>query len=254
MAVGNRTETKAAVTAALVPTLELSDHITLLNDSVNESVVFRKDIIAVESPIGAALTIDYSNKDTATATISVNTTISFTNIENGDVKYLSVAKGATNTVAFSGATDVSSRKGYINLIPTLVVYQVFNKNGNIYVNCINLPNNNNSESETIFVNLPFWDMEFSVGGTTFINVAHGIASGYSKIKSVFAKIINDAEDEAFDFVAPYTIAASQYGGLIKWDNTNVSLIQNINDGSFFDSNDFDSAALIRGELEIVYVP
>lgn len=152
MAVGNRTETKSAVTAALVPTLTLAQLITLWNDSVNESNLFRKDIIDSETEAGGNVTINYSNKDTVTVTTAVNLAVSFTDIENGDVKYLEITKVATNTISFAGATDVSIRKTYINTIATLVVYQVFNKNGNIYVSSINIVNDNESWQTPSYVN------------------------------------------------------------------------------------------------------
>lgn len=132
MAVNNRTEIKTAVTTALVPTLTLAQHITLLNDEVNESTVFRKDVIASETPIGAAVTIDYSDKDTATVTITVSTTVSFTNIENGDVKYLVITKGAGNTISFAGATDLTNFNIYINSQAGIFLYSISNKNGVIY--------------------------------------------------------------------------------------------------------------------------
>lgn len=128
----NRTEAIAAVLAALVPTLTLAELIALWNNELNDTYLFRKDIIASETPSAGAVTIDYSNKDTATVTTGVNLAVSFTNIENGDVKYLVITKAATNSISFAGATDITEYPTYINNIPILVPYQIFNKNGAIY--------------------------------------------------------------------------------------------------------------------------
>ena len=79
----NRIEAKAAVTAAIVPAVSNAQHITLLNDEINDSTVFEKDVIASETEVGGNVTIDYSNKDTATVTTAVNLAVSFTNLERG---------------------------------------------------------------------------------------------------------------------------------------------------------------------------
>lgn len=132
----NRTEAKSATTSALVPTLTLAQLITLWNNELNDSYIFEKDIIASETEAGGNVTINYANKDTATVTTAVNLTVSFTNLENGAVKYLEITKAATNTVSFAGATDVSISQNTIDTTTTLVTYEIFNKNGSIYVRAL----------------------------------------------------------------------------------------------------------------------
>jgi len=62
--------------------------------------------------------------------------VSFTNIENGDVKYLVIAKSATNTLTFTGATNITLYQDFIDTQSTVVPYEVFNKNGVIYVRAL----------------------------------------------------------------------------------------------------------------------
>lgn len=138
MAKKNRDEVQTQVDAVLVPTLTLTNHKGLLNNDITESTVFEKDVISSETPIAGNVTIDYSDKDTATVTTTANLTVSFTNLENGAVKHISITKNATNTVSFSGATDVSPRRTLINTSVTAVRYQVANKNGVIFVQAISV--------------------------------------------------------------------------------------------------------------------
>lgn len=132
----NRTEAKAAVTAAIVPAVSNAQHITLLNDEINGSTIFRKDVIGSETEAGGNVTIDYANKETATVTTAVNLAVSFTNIENGDVRYLVITKAATNTLTFAGAVNITNFQRYIDVNLTSAPYVVYNKNGVIYVNAL----------------------------------------------------------------------------------------------------------------------
>jgi len=137
----NRTELISAVNTQIVPTVTTAIHRDLLNNELIDSMVTRKDVIATEVVSGGVVTIDYSNKDLATITAPDNVTVLFSNIENGEVKYLKITKEAGKTIAFAGATDTSVRKTYINKGVTLVVYSVTNKDNVIYVNSINIDNN-----------------------------------------------------------------------------------------------------------------
>lgn len=139
MAIGNRVETQSVVTSTIVPTVTNAIHRGLLNNDILESVLFRKDVIGSETPSAGTVTVDFSDKDCATITTAVNLSISFTGLQNGDVKYIALTKGIANTVSFSGATDQTYYKNEVNTLLTYVVYQVFNKNGIIYVQAIYSP-------------------------------------------------------------------------------------------------------------------
>jgi hypothetical protein len=69
----------------------------------------------------------------ATVTTAVDLAVSFTNLENGAVKYLEITKAAANVISFIGVVDAIQDKNYINTILTSVCYRVSNKNGIIYV-------------------------------------------------------------------------------------------------------------------------
>lgn len=140
MAKKNRIEILAEVVTKFVATLTLTTHKSFLDDDLINSAVYEKDVIASQSPAGGNITIDYADKDTATVVITANLAVSFTNLENGAVKYLHITKNAGNTISFAGATDVSARQDFIDITATVVIYEVFNKNSVVSVNSINIDN------------------------------------------------------------------------------------------------------------------
>lgn len=168
MANNNRIEAKAATDTSLIATLSLAQHKTYLKDEVLNGVTFDKDVIDDETPAGAALTVDFSNKDTARATVTVSTAVSFIGMQNGMVKYLVITKQAANIITFSGATDATKNVRQIGFM-TLIVYRVSNKNGLIYVEgltpdfTIPIPN-------TTIVDIGTWDMQTDRTKTVNINI------------------------------------------------------------------------------------
>lgn len=139
MAAQNRDELQTQIDSTFVATLAIANHRSYLKDPQAESLVFRKDVIASETPSGGTVTVDYSNKDLATASITANLTVSFSGMENGDVKYLLITKSATNTVSFSGANDMVRFRDLINTELTSILYRITNKNNVIYVEDIYNP-------------------------------------------------------------------------------------------------------------------
>lgn len=251
MAINNRDEANAAIDTALVATLTLTQHKALLKDELNNSSVFRKDVIASETPAGGNVTIDYANKDTATVSITANLAVSFTNLENGDVKYLHITKQATNTVSFAGATDTSPRKKYINTTVTSVVYVVTNKDSVVSVNSINIGNNVTADLQTIIIVTGDWNMNFSAGGSPFIDVAHGIAD-ITKIRKITATIRNNADTIYYPIDAVSGTACDPLGGIASLGVTNVRLRVAL--GGLFDSTNFDSTSYNRGWITIDLLP
>lgn len=142
MAVKNRTEAIYAVDTKIVssPKVTNGTHRDLLNNDILNSVIFRKDVIGSQTPVGGVLVVDFETNDLVTISTSADISISFTNIENGDIKYIELWKFPANTVTFTGATDISFKKDYINTTATHVVYKVANKNGFIYVESVNIDN------------------------------------------------------------------------------------------------------------------
>ncbi len=291
MAVGNRTEVKSQVDTDLVPTVTLTGKLNpFLKDDFIESAIFRKDVIASATPIGAAVTIDFAAVDTRTVTITVSTTVSFTNIENGDVKYLSITKGATDTITFAGATDVSIRQDYIDGTATLVVYQIFNKNGNIYVNSINIDNSaaatettqggleiaTTAEAQALAldtkiitpsklanvnggtlkkkVDIGDWDMN----ATVILAVTHSIGD-WTKIIGAKATIFADDDSGLYPlsqdlFVAdnPSAFGTPVITGAYATNATTIVLSRLT--GGWYDSVEFNKTSYNRGYVVIEYLP
>lgn len=91
-----------------------------------------------------------------------------------------------------------------------------------------------------------WNMD----STSSVNVAHGISTGISYIRSVSVSIIDDLSSTVFDFTQWKTSDGTTAMGWMTWDNTNVVL--NRVNGSFFDSTSFDSTSFNRGYVTIIY--
>lgn len=246
MAKKNRIEILAEVVTKFVATLTLTTHKSFLDDDLINSAVYEKDVIAIETPAGGNVIIDYANKDTATVVITANLSVSFTNIENGAVKYLHITKNATNTISFAGATDVSQRKSFINTIPTIVIYEVKNKNAIISVNSINIDNDISGGLLTKFIPIGVWNMN----STPLLNVAHGLT--LSKIRSVNVLIIKDNQNNAYDLISPDLSSFLAVQGSISQSLLNVTLQRKALE--FFDNTDYDSLIVDRGWITIKYVP
>jgi hypothetical protein len=138
MAVNNRDEATAQVIALIVPTITNALHIDMLNDNIVNSAVFRKDVIdSAPAPVANAVTADFVSSDTVLITTTGNLAISFSGLENGDVKYIVLTKNATNAVAFTGATDLTEQTNFVDTVLTSVLYQIYSKNGVIYAKAVN---------------------------------------------------------------------------------------------------------------------
>ena len=133
MAGKNRTELVTEVDNKIVPTVTNATHRDLLNNDIIESAVLRKDVISAATPSGGSVVVDFSIRDLATISITGNLSVTFLNLENGDVKYLSITKQAGNQISFPGAVDVSLSKDYITANALTVIYEVSNKNSLISV-------------------------------------------------------------------------------------------------------------------------
>jgi hypothetical protein len=150
MAIKNRTEAITEVNNVIVPTVTNAAHRTLLNESILNSVVFEKDVIASETPVAGAVTIDYANKDLATVTTAVDLAVSFTNLENGAVKYLEVTKAAANVISFVGALDIVQNRYYVNTVLTSICYRISNKNGIVRVEGMFAPSTSTFQTLSIY--------------------------------------------------------------------------------------------------------
>lgn len=242
----NRTEAKAVTISSLVATLTLAQLITLWNNELNESYLFRKDIIGSETEAGGNVTIDYSDKDTATVTTAVNLAVTFTNIENGDVKWVEITKNAGNTISFAGAIDVSIRKTFIDVEATLVVYEVKNKNGNIYVNSINI-DNDFSNSNTVSIDIGSWNMDTTPG----VNVSYTPPTGFLVVG--FKAFIRPGTSvgTVTDQLKPLDIAnltTDVVDGNIEWTPGSTQFELNRKTGGGFDQGAYSGTGFNRGYI------
>jgi len=95
------------------------------------------------------------------------------------------------------------------------------------------------------MNIGAWNMD----ATSSVSLAHGIASGNSKIVSISAKIYPNSGSSSIDFTSS-VIAGATGGGGIDWNDTNVGLERTT--GGLFDSATYDNAVMNRGEIIIWY--
>lgn len=261
----NRVEATIQVDTKIVPTVTNAVHRDLLKNDIVNGVVFEKDVIATETVVAGSVTIDYSNKDTATVNTSVNLTVSFTNIENGSVKYLSVTKSTTNTVSFAGAVDVSPRRAYINSSSTVVIYKISHKNGSIYVSAINIDFDfqpeinalssylvnyvNNIVAATLngiefkYLNIGAWNMT----GFAVTSVSYVVPAG-KKIINIHATIVNDTGLGIYQ-LNTIVEGNTNVGGYIIYNNAFSKRFElRTNNLGFFNTGVFSSLASNRGVI------
>lgn len=244
MAAQNRDELQTQIDSTFVATLQIADHRAYLKDPQTESLVFRKDVIASQSPSGGSIAIDYSNKDLATVTTTGNLAVSFTGLENGDVKYLRIQKNAGNTVSFTGAVDISPRRGYINSTVTVVFYRVTNKNNEIFVCAENIDFDFQSElSNQQLVSIPIgdWNMDTS----TTRQVSYSIPSG--RRLAISDVIIRRDIDGIGDYSLLHhrsTDGLDTQGGISIITPTYINIFRVL--GGWFDSSNFSATSYNRG--------
>ena len=244
MAVKNRVEIITEVDTKIVPTVTNPELRDLFNNDIINSAVLRKDVIATETPVAGAVTINYLNKDLGLVTTAVNLAVSFTNIENGDVKFLKVTKLAANSVSFVGAVDTSLNKAYINTISTVVIYEVYSKDSGIFLNSINIDNSLRGGTITTYLDLPVWNMQ------TTPQIIIPFTLSVAKIRSLNAIIFMDGMVVANSF---YGSVLGRPGGVIGFNNIN-SIVLTIVAGGYFDDPFFSALPTKRGVVEITHLP
>lgn len=98
---------------------------------------------------------------------------------------------------------------------------------------------------TKIVSLGLWNMDT----TENINISHGIGSGRYHILSIQAMIFEDGVSKAHMLNHPQGGGVVS-GGVEEWDNGSVYLWRLT--GGYFDSAVFDSMAMTRGHMTILY--
>jgi hypothetical protein len=102
---------------------------------------------------------------------------------------------------------------------------------------------------TKVIDIGDWNMD----STSIITVAHGLGSGFVKIRSVEVIIRNDSNTNLYNLRSTFTnagLSSNVTGAIENMDNANIALTR-VTSG-FFDSGDFDSTGYNRGWVTIVY--
>jgi hypothetical protein len=271
MAGKSRTELKTQTDSALTAVLTLSTHRSYLKDDMIESAVLRKDVIASQTPSGGNVAVDFSSKDLCTVTTTGNLSVSFLGMDNGDVKYLAITKNAGNTISFTGSTDVSPRRDYIDATALTVIYKVANKNGTIWVCAISIDFDfqpdldaletsltsyidneiSTATDDLITVALPIgaWDMD----ANSSVNVSYTIPSG-KKIIGLQVVIFNDVNNDShpLNHVNGLPSNANVQGGFAYRVSSTRFELSRLTSG-FFDSTLYDDTGVNRGYITFYLV-
>lgn len=113
MTVGNRTDVKSACTTQITPTVTVAKHLVALNDNVNDSAVFKKDVVDnINAAATGTATAGFATNDQVNITVTVDTLITVTGLVDGQIGKLTIIKSSTNVITYSGINTVSSGISY----------------------------------------------------------------------------------------------------------------------------------------------
>ena len=87
-----------------------AQHVTHVQDELSDNIHFRLDTISTQSEASGAITVDFQDYDRVDLTISGTggSTLTLSNLEDGDSKWLKISKAGTETITFSSVTDFTS--------------------------------------------------------------------------------------------------------------------------------------------------
>lgn len=108
---------------------------THLQDELADNVEFRLDDTDTQNKTSGAFSIDFTDVDRIETTITgaVGSVVTISNIEDGDVKYWLVTKSATETIDFTGATEIRNIPTDIISAATSLLYRISKKSTTTYV-------------------------------------------------------------------------------------------------------------------------
>jgi len=156
MATQNRSETATTLNIVYQPTLAIATERTEMLQLASD-MCFRKDVIASQVTTGDNITVDYTAKDMRVvdcATTNFNANITFSGLDNGDVKYLLVSKNSGKTISFANAldnTDYPTR----TLTLTSCLYAVYSKNGVLQVKLLTKTVDSRYNAQNLLLNAPY---------------------------------------------------------------------------------------------------
>jgi len=98
-----------------------------------------------------------------------------------------------------------------------------------------------------------WDMDASVAGTDFVNVAHGLsATEWKTIRRISAVIRNDTDTNYYDINRGNLRSSGTFDAYVESVGSLVIVLANTN-GGFFDTTSFNSTSYNRGEVTFDYI-
>jgi len=207
--------------------------------------VLKKDVSVGDVSSAPTKSIDFTGIDYIFLTQTGDVSYSFSGINHGNIKYLKITKGHTNTVTFTGAIDNSIRKSYINTGVEDIIYRITNKDGDIFLESINI-DNEVSPLLTKIIEIGDWDID-NAGAVPKL-VAHGLT--FSKIRGLQCTIRTDADDKYSDLASGFSASGS--AECIFADDMNVSIRADLNGP--FDNINYNSTSYNRGWIKIDYLP
>jgi hypothetical protein len=245
----NRTEAISAVNTKMIPEIEAPELRDVLNNDMINSLSFDKDVIGSETPGGGTVTIDFSDKDTATVTTAVSLAVSFTGMQNGMVKHLVITKQAANVISFSGANDATKNQQALSSM-TEVCYRISNKDSVIYVEGFtpDRPDYLLRAEKTI----TGWNMVASENHTE--TLASPIDN--AKIIRIYAHIVSDggvfsAPLNGYGINITTLIGEGIHGGISFYRDDTGAIGMYRRDDGFFDDSLFSGTGT-RGTITIEY--
>ena len=250
MALKNRTEAKAVVTAwAAILDLEAT-HKPDLRDEILNNCLFRKDVSDSQVASGTTKTLDFDGFDYIEVAQSNNVAYTLNNILQGEIKYLKITKTAAQTVSYINGTDVSVRKAFINAT-TVVIYRIINKDATIYLESINIDNDLNSAG---YVEKKLDIGDWNMNTTPVLGIAHGLTAAQAKtIIVIGAGIRDDADAVRSDLLHTRDATGLSNAGVGSITSTVVNLA--VITGLLWQTSvDYNGTGFSRGELLIKYIP
>lgn len=180
MAFLNRDEVSAAIQAVAAIVDETSYKETL-DDDFAQSVLFRKDVSASVAAAGSTKTLEFLDVDYIEVTQSTDVAYTLNGVQQGEIKYLKITKGAGDTITFANADDQTANSDNIDE-GTTVLYRIINKDGtNILVESIT-QSQQLAKINSIIVEAGSWDLS---ADTEFdFDIATIGIDDYTKILSI----------------------------------------------------------------------
>lgn len=141
----NKTELDTQIDNALVATLDLSEHATLLKDSVADSAELKKRRVTATTETGGSYTLNFQDiEEYDIAVNTVNTSFTVSNLSEGQEGWLKIRSKGSALITFTNVTLVGNNKGNVNIAAItydFVAFKIINIRGSYYAYFFGIPDN-----------------------------------------------------------------------------------------------------------------